>query len=286
MENKGDNRQAWTTVITPEGGSIRSDLKELWQYRGLIRMFVKKDYKTMYAQTLLGPLWLILTAVLSSLVMTLVFGEIAELSTDGVPRFLFYLLGNILWMDFQGCVSKVAGTFLSYSGLMGKVYFPRLCVPIASVLSRQFQFAVQMLIFLGVYAYFLFGGWGLQCRWYILLMPLLLLQMLLLALGVGLIFTSLTVRFRDLSVVLTFILQFWMYATPVVYPASQIPGGLKSLLMLNPMAPVVETARFIWFGSGTYQPGYLLISAGMTVLVLAVAVRIFQRAQRSFTDTV
>lgn len=249
-------------------------------------MLVRKDFKTMYAQTILGPLWLVITAVLSSSVMTLVFGKIAGLSTDGVPQFLFYMSGTVLWMDFQRCVSRVSGAFLNYANLMGKVYFPRLCVPIASVISAQFQFLIQGLIFLAVYVYSALGATGVQCCWQVIFTPLLMLQTVLLALGTGLILASVTVKYRDLSVVVSFGLQLWMYATPVVYPASQVPESMYGIYMLNPMAPVMESMRRIWFGSGEVPGGYLAGSIALSMTVLAVGVWIFQKAQRTFADKI
>lgn len=197
----------------------------------------------MYAQTVLGPIWLVISAVLSSSVMTLVFGTIAGISTDGIPQFLFYLSGNILWMNFSGCVTGCADSLLSHAGLMGKVYFPRLCAPISVVLSRQFQFLVQTCIFFLVYGVLLRqgGGWG--PTWWVLATPLLVVQLLALATGTGLILAAATVRYRDIRVLVTFGLQIWMYATPVVYPASQIQAQWRWLYLLNPVAPVVECFR-------------------------------------------
>lgn len=281
--NRSDN---WTTVIIPGHNSLRADLKELWQYRELVWMLVRKDFKTMYAQTILGPLWFVLTAVLSSSVMTLVFGRIAGLSTDGVPQFLFYMSGTILWMDFQGCISRVSGAFLNYANLMGKVYFPRLCVPIASVISGQFQFFIQGMIFLAVYLYSALRVTGVQCCWQMVFTPLLLAQAVLLALGTGLILASVTVKYRDLSVVVSFGLQLWMYASPVVYPASQVPDSMYGLYMLNPMAPVMETMRRLWFGSGEVPGGYLAVSAAVSMAVLAIGVWIYQKTQRTFADKI
>lgn len=283
QDNLSDN---WTTVILPGHNSLRADLKELWQYRELVWTLVRKDFKTMYAQTILGPLWLVITAVFSSSVMTLVFGRIAGLSTDGVPQFLFYMSGTVLWMDFQGCVSRVSGSFLNYANLMGKVYFPRLCIPISTVISGQFQFLIQGLIFLAVYVYSALGETSVQCGWQVVFTPFLILQTVLLALGIGLILASVTVKYRDLSVVVSFGLQLWMYATPVVYPVSQVPDSMYDIYMLNPMAPVMETMRRIWFGSGEVPGGYLAGSIAVSAIVLAAGVWIFQKTQRTFADKI
>lgn len=277
MEN-----EKWTTVIEPSGGSFFKGLQELWEYRQLIRMFVKRDFKTMYAQTILGPLWFVFNAFLSSTVMTVVFGKIAGISTNGIPGFLFYMSGNILWNNFSGCMSAVSTTFTSNARLMGKVWFPRMCVPISTVISRQMRFLIEFAVFLLLYL--ITGASGIQGRtlW---LLPILLIQTMALSLGCGILLTSFTIKYRDLTVLSSFILQIWMYATPVVYPASQIPEGLKTLFMLNPMAPVLESFRSILFG-GEIPVTYLLISMGLTISILAIGMIVFHRAQRSFLDTV
>lgn len=279
-------KETWTAIIVPEESLGKKDFQELWQYRELIKMFVKRDFATRYAQTALGPLWYILTAILSSSVMTVVFGRIAGISTDGAPQFLFYMTGSILWSCFSGCVSEVSSTFTSNARLMGKVYFPRLCVPMAAVLSRQIQFLVQFAVFFVFYLWSTWGGAVPVFRLSMLLTPLLLLEVMALALGCGIIIASLTTRYRDLGVLVTFGLQLWMYATPVVYPASRIPDGLRWIMALNPMAPVVECFRRIWLGTG--QVTLFQVCAGLciTVLILAVGLVMFQKAQRSFMDTI
>ena len=277
--------EKWTVEIEPSSQNVRTEIKEVWEYRQLIKMFIKRDFRTMYAQTVLGPVWFLLNAFLSAGIMTIVFGRIAGISTNGTPEFLFFLSGNILWNNFSGCVSGVAGTFTSNVRLMGKVWFPRLCVPISMVLSKQIRFLIQFGMLMILYlCYGLFGAdevvWG-----QFLLLPLLLLQMMVLALGCGTILASVTVKYRDLIVLTGFFLQIWMYATPVVYPASQIPESLKSIFMLNPMAPIVETFRCILFG-GKIPTEYLLVSIVVTLVVAVIGMNGFQRAQRSFLDTV
>lgn len=276
----------WTAVISAQGGHGWGNLKEVWQYRTLIRMLVVRNLKTMYAQTVLGPIWLVISAVLSSSAMTLVFGTIAGLSTDGIPQFLFYLSGNILWLNFAGCVTGCADSLLSHAGLMGKVYFPRLCAPLSVVISRQFQFLVHLCIFLIVYGVYL----GKQVEWgptgWVVATPLLVLQLLALATGTGLILASATVRYRDLRVLISFGLQLWTYATPVVYPASKIPDPWRGLYLLNPMAPLVESFRMAWFGTGTVTPASVGISVGTTGVILLLGLWTFHRAQRKFIDTI
>lgn len=278
--------EQWTAVVTPKGGAWGQGMREVWEYRTLIRMLVVRNLKTMYAQTVLGPIWLVISAVLSSSAMTLVFGTIAGISTDGIPQFLFYLSGNILWMDFAGCVTGCADALLSHGGLMGKVYFPRLCAPISVVLSRQFQFLVHACIFLVVYVLFLGqgGSWG--PTWWVWVTPLLVVQLLALATGAGLILSAATVRYRDMRVLIGFALQLWMYATPVVYPASQIQAQWRWLYLLNPVAPIVECFRGAWFGTGAATPAAVGVSVAMTVLILGLGLWLFHRAQRTFIDTI
>lgn len=275
----------WTTIIEPSGGKLRDELRELWNYRQLIKMLVKRDFKTMYAQTILGPLWFIFSTLLSSSIMTFVFGRIAGISTNGVPGFLFYLAGNMLWNDFSGCLSAVSGTFTRNVRLMGKVWFPRMCVPISNVMSRQIRFLIEMVMFTVLY---ISQGmlWNPQISPIrLLLLPFLILQSMALAMGCGLLMTSVTVKYRDLHVVTGFLLKIWMYATPVVYPISQIPQELQTLFLLNPMAPIVESFRSILFG-GKIPVEFLMISIVVTVLILLVGMKAFHHAQRSFLDTV
>lgn len=269
-------------MIEPKAGSFKKELQELWEYRQLIKMFIKRDFKTMYAQTILGPLWFVIHAFLSSSVMTVVFGKIAGISTNGIPGFLFYMSGNILWNDFSGCMSSVSHTFTGNARLMGKVWFPRMCVPISTVLSRQIRFLIEFCLFLILYVW---EGASAAVTVRIFLLPVLLLQTMALSMGCGILLASFTVKYRDLTVLISFLLQIWMYATPVVYPASQIPENLRGLFMLNPMAPVMESFRSILFG-GTIPVNYLLISMGVTFLLLLIGMLVFQRAQRSFLDTV
>lgn len=276
----------WTTVVTAGRGNFLQEWKEMVSYRGLIWMFVKRDWKTMYAQTVLGPLWIVITAILSSSVLTLVFGKVADLSTDGVPRFLFYMAGNILWMDFSACISKLSGTFLSHANLMGKVYFPRICVPIAGIITRQIQFLIQFFVFLCVWIYYRKDLELWQMSSQMLLIPVLFLELLLLAFGCGLILTSITVKYRDFSVLVSFVIQIWMYLSPVVYPVSQVPAKLRTLFLCNPVAPVLEAWRVIWFGTGSIPWGALMLSMVVTAVVLGIGLSVFQKTQRAFSDRI
>ncbi len=275
------------TVILPAQPFSWKDLQELWEYRELIRVFIKRNFKTMYAQTVLGPLWFLMTAMLSSGMMTVVFGKIAGLSTDGTPQFLFYMAGNLLWNDFSGCLTGASSTFLSNARLMGKVWFPRLCVPIAEAVSKQIRFLIQLLLFVIVYMWMYFSGnTGLNPSWAILLSPLLIIELIILAVGIGLFIAAMTAKYRDLAVLVGFLLQIWMYATPVVYPISQLPESWRGIFLLNPVAPVMETFRWMWFGNGSIPVYSLILSVLVTLILLGIGVCFFQKAQQSFMDVI
>lgn len=278
--------QNWTTIIKPKTGWFDINLKELVQYKDLISMFVKRDFKTMYKQTILGPLWIIINPLLTTLMFNIVFGNIANIPTDGVPQLVFYMLGTTVWTYFSSCLTKTSSTFTGNAAIFGKVYFPRLVTPISTVISGLINFSVQFLMFLGFMIYFKIIGAPIQPNLYILITPLLLLQLAALALGFGIIISSLTTKYRDLAVLVTFGVQLWMYATPVVYPASQISGNLKTLMMLNPVSPIVESFRYAFLGSGSIPWNYLGISVVTTLVVLFAGVVLFSRVEKTFMDTV
>lgn len=279
-------QENWTTVIKPKTGWLDINLKELIQYNDLISMFVKRDFKTMYKQTILGPLWIIINPLLTTVMFTIVFGNIANIPTDGVPQLVFYMLGTTVWTYFSSCLTKTSSTFTGNAAIFGKVYFPRLVTPISTVISGLINFSVQFLMFLGFMIYFKVIGVPIQPNLYILITPLLLLQLAALALGFGIIISSLTTKYRDLAVLVTFGVQLWMYATPVVYPASQISGNLKTLMMLNPVSPIVESFRYAFLGSGSIPWNYLGISVVTTLVVLFAGVVLFSRVEKTFMDTV
>ena len=280
---QGEN---WTTIIKPKTGWFDINLKELIQYKDLILMFVKRDFKTMYKQTILGPLWIIINPLMTTLMYTIVFGNIANISTDGMPQIVFYMLGTTVWTYFSSCLTKTSSTFTGNAAIFGKVYFPRLVTPISTVISGLINFGVQFLMFLGFMAYFMIKGSPIEPNLWILITPLLLVQLAALALGFGIIISSMTTKYRDLAVLVTFGVQLWMYATPVVYPASQIGGKLKTLMMLNPVSPIVESFRYAFLGSGSIPWNYLGISVLTTLVVLFAGVVLFIRVEKNFMDTV
>lgn len=276
----------WTTIIKPKVKLLDINLMELWKYKDLIIMFVKRDFKTLYKQTILGPLWIIINPMLTTLMFTVVFGGIANISTDGIPQFVFYMAGNTIWSYFSTCLTKTANTFISNSAVFGKVYFPRLVSPISTVLSGLINFFVQFAIFLCFVLFYSCIGNAVRPNIYILLTPILLLMIAMLSLGFGIIVSSLTTKYRDLSILITFGVQLWMYATPVVYPISQIPFYWRNIMLLNPVAPIIETFRYAFLGSGTIPWFYLGISAIVTILILFIGVVLFNKVQKTFMDTI
>lgn len=276
----------WTTIIKPKTGWFDINLKELIQYKDLIVMFVKRDFKTLYKQTILGPLWIIISPLLTTLMFTVVFGNIANISTDGMPQIVFYMLGTTIWTYFSSCLTKTSSTFTGNAAIFGKVYFPRLVTPISTVISGLINFGVQFIMFLGFMIYYKMIGSPIEPNLWILITPLLLIQTAALALGFGIIISSMTTKYRDLAVLVGFGVQLWMYATPVVYPASQIGGKLKTLMMLNPVSPIVETFRYAFLGSGSIPWNYLGISIITTLVVLFAGVVLFSRVEKTFMDTV
>lgn len=275
------------THITAKHNWYDLNLKEVWVYRDLIWLFTKRNFVVKYKQTILGPAWIFLNPLISSLIYAFVFGGIAGIGTDGVPSILFYLAGNAIWTYFSTCVTQNASTFTANAGVFGKVYFPRLTMPISNVLSSILQFGVQMLLVLGFLLYYVFTGqvtpnWS---SW--LLIPAVLIHLGLLGLGCGIIISSLTTKYRDLAILVTFGVSLWMYITPVVYPMSQLGEGLmRTVLMLNPVTAPVELFRYAVLGVSTVMPMYLAISAAVTVVVLLLGIMVFNKVEKTFMDTV
>lgn len=276
----------WDLVIEPPKGWFALHLRELWHYRDLIGLFVRRDFVASYKQTILGPLWHIIQPLLTTLMFTVIFGRIAGLPTDGVPQFLFYMAGTTVWNYFSKCLTSTSGTFLANASIFGKVYFPRMVVPVSVVLSQLIGFAIQFAFFLAFYGLFWSRGAPIQPNWAISLLPLLLVLMAGMGLGFGIIISSLTTKYRDLQVLIGFGVQLWMYATPVIYPLSTMGEKYRWLLVANPMCSIVETFRYSVFGTGTFSWAYLGYSAGFTLALLLVGTAVFNRVERTFMDTV
>ena len=275
----------FSTVIVPKTGWFDINLKEVWQYRDLIGLFVKRNFVSQYKQTILGPLWAIIQPLLTTVVFTVVFGSLAGLSAEGVPSFLFFLSGNVAWQYFSGCLTSTANTFTGNAGILGKVYFPRLVMPISTVMTNLISFGIQMAMFLTFLVIYWVRG-AVNPNWYVLLTPVLVVHMAMLSLGTGIIISALTTKYRDLKMLVGFGVQLWMYATPVAYDIGIIPARLMGLYMLNPMTPIINAFRYAYLGLGSFQPGYYLVSWVVTALILFVGIVLFSRVEKTFMDTV
>ena len=291
---KAMSEEKWTTVIKPKDKLFDVNIGELWRYRDLISLFIKRNIITQYKQTLLGPLWFIIQPALTVIMYMIVFGGIAGIPTDGVPRPLFYLAGTCMWQYFAECLTKTSNTFVDNAGIFGKVYFPRLAVPIANVFSNLVRFGIQLALFLVVYTVYAFiGDSGAYFNMYALLFPVLVLMLAGLALGFGIIISSLTTKYRDLQVLFSFLVSLWMYATPIVYPLSQTKSmfwnGIQvhTLMCLNPVTPIIETFKYGFLGCGEFVGWrWLIYSFVFMVVLLALGIVVFNRVQKSFMDTV
>lgn len=282
-----NNTTKYHTHISSSHRMLDLNLKEVWRYRDLIVLFTKRTFALTYKQTVLGPAWIFINPLISSFIYAFVFGGIAGMSTDGIPQILFYLCSNAIWIFFSSCVTKNASTFTANAGVFGKVYFPRLTIPVSNVLASIVQFGVQMLMVLAFLAFYVITG-QVHPHWEAwLLIPVVLVHLGLLGLGFGIIISSLTTKYRDLAILVTFGVQLWMYATPIVYPLSQLGDGLmKTILLINPVTAPVEVFRYAVLGQGTIMPQYLALSGAITFVVVVVGVMIFNKVEKTFMDTV
>ena len=283
----------WTTVIKPRNKLFEVNLKEIWDYRDLMALFVKRTITVQYKQTILGPLWWIIQPAMTVIMYMVVFGGIAGIPTDGIPQPLFYLGGIAMWQYFSDCLAKSSNTFVANAGIFGKVYFPRLIMPLSGVISNLVRFGIQLGLFILVYFYYVIIGQAPTPNWYLLLFPLLLVMMAGLALGFGIIISSMTTKYRDLQILFSFFLSLWMYATPIVYPLSQVAGkekfglNIANIMCLNPVTPVIETFKHGALGAGEFIGwGWLAYSFVFMLVVLFFGILIFNKVQKSFMDTV
>lgn len=276
----------WTHVLSPDRGWFDLRLGELWRYRDLVFRFFRRDFVASYKQTILGPLWFVIPPIFTTLIFTVVFGKIGRIPTDGMPPFLFFLLGNTAWTYFASCLNRSATTFSGNSGLFGKVYFPRMVMPLSTILANLLTFAIQFGLFLGFYALYWMRGVPIEPNWRIIILPFLLVQMAALGLGIGCIVSALTTRFRDLAYMISFGTQLWMYASCVVYPLSQIPPEWRWIFILNPMVPIIESLRFAFLGGGIVELWHLAISATVTLILLIIGLVMFSRSEKTFMDTI
>lgn len=289
MENRSklDNRQEqWDMVIEPHGHLLDLKLKDVWHYRDLLLLLVKRDFISFYKQTIFGPLWFFIQPIFTTIVFTFVFGNLAKLSTDGIPKPLFYLVGVICWNYFSECLNKTSTVFKDNAAIFGKVYFPRLIMPLSIVLSSLVKFAVQFALMLLVFIYFLIKGADIHPNIYIGLFPFLVVLMAAQGLGLGMIISAMTNKYRDLSFLVTFGVQLLMYAAPVIYPISAAPAKYKALIQLNPMTAIIEWTRYGFLGQGNNDPMQLLYCVIVTFVILFLGVLIFNKVERNFIDTV
>ncbi len=284
------------TVITPESGG-KLGLRDLLKYRDLIWLFIKRDFVVKYKQTVLGPLWAVIQPLLTTIVFNVIFGSLAKLTTAdaidpgagtaAIPSFLFYMAGTICWSYFSQTVTATASTFINNQRILGKVYFPRLVMPVSTALSNLISLAIRFVMFLGFWAFFAIrGGYGIHMNLFVLLLPLLFLQLVLLGIGFGLVISSVTTKYRDMMQLMSFGVQLWQYATPIAYGLSLIPAKYLGIYMLNPVTMVIVTFRYAFFGTGYFNVWYYALSWAVTILVLLLGVRLFRRVERTFMDTI
>ena len=279
----------WDLIIQNKSSLFRLYLHEVWRYRDLLRMYVKRDIITFYKQTILGPMWFFIQPIMTTIMFMFVFGGIAGISTDGVPQAVFYLAGLVCWNYFADCLTKCSDTFNANQQIFGKVYFPRLIVPFSIVISNMVKMGIQLVLFLVVYAYYFIVLGTFEINWTIVLFPVLLLMLASLGLGFGLVISSLTTKYRDLRFLITFGVQLWMYATPVIYPLSVMKQNYPDkiwVIVANPLTAIIETFKYGFTGVGVFEWNYLLYSFVMSIAVLLLGIIVFNRVQKNFMDVI
>lgn len=276
----------FNTVIKPKNKLFDVDFKEIWNYRDLFSMFIKRDIITQYKQTILGPTWFFIQPAITTIMYMIVFGGIAKIPTDGLPQPMFYMAGIVCWQYFADCLNKTSSTFTANQAIFGKVYFPRLIVPLSTVASNLVRMGIQFIMFIAVYIYFVLTGVSVMPNIYILLLPILIVMLAGLALGFGIIISSMTTKYRDLTILFSFIVQLWMYATPIIYPLSTMSPKKQWIMSLNPVTSIVEAFKFGTMGVGTFSWGGLAYSLGFMVILMGIGIVVFNKVQRSFMDTV
>lgn len=281
-----ESKQVWTEEIKSQSSLLSINFKELWHYRDLLLMLLKRDFITFYKQTILGPIWFFVQPVLTSVIYVVLFGQVAKLSTDGIPQLAFYLSGVTIWNYFSDSLIKTSSVFQSNASIFGKVYFPRLIMPLSIVFSNLLKFVIQFALFLAVVLYYTFVKNAIHPNVWVLATPLLILLMAAFALGLGMIFSSLTTKYKDLTFLLTFGIQLYMYATPVVYPISAMPAHYRWIVTANPLSGIFECFRYGYLGTGHFEPTSLLYSTVFTLLLLSLGTIVFNKVEKSFMDTV
>lgn len=282
-------KEHWDIVIKPQSSNFSLNYKEVWKYRDLIKRYIHRDIVTAYKQTVLGPIWYLIQPFFMTAMYMFVFGGIANISTDGLPQMLFYMSGILCWNYFGDCLGKAQSTFTANAGVFSKVYFPRLVVPISGVISGMVRLAIQFGLFICIFLYYYLNGTSIHPNIYILLFPLLIIMTAFMGLGFGIIISSMTTKYRDLSIIFGFVTYLWMYATPIIYPLSAVPESYnkyKWIIELNPMTSIVETTRYAFMGEGAFSWASLGYSFGVTVAVVIIGTWMFNKIERSFIDVV
>jgi len=281
-----DTNYYWTEIIKPRAGLLKLQLAEIWKYKDLLTMLVRRDFVSTYKQTILGPIWFFIQPLLTTVTFILIFGNIARISTDGLPMTLFYMAGITLWNYFSDCLNKTATVFKDNSNIFGKVYFPRIIMPLSIIVSNLVRFGIQFSLFICFWIYYLSIGANVHPNLYILLVPFLVILMAILALGSGMLISAMTTKYRDLVFLLTFGVQLLMYATPVIYPMSAMPEKYKLLISVNPLSSIVEAFRYAFTGSGQFNWLGLFYSNCFALVLLFFGTLVFNKVERSFMDTV
>lgn len=279
----------WSIVIKPKGKKYTLNLKEVWQYRDLLMLYVKRDIVTMYKQTIMGPLWFVIQPLMTTVMYMFVFGGIAGISTDDLPQPLFYMAGILAWQYFAECLGRSSSTFTGNAGVFSKVYFPRLVVPYSGLISSLIKLGIQIFLLFIFYMYYIYHGVNIAPTTFIIALPLLILMLAGLGMGFGIIISSMTTKYRDLALFFGFVTQLWMYATPVIYPLSEVRSKLADyawVAELNPLTPIVEAMRYALFGTGTFTWGTLGYSFAFMVVVMVIGSWVFNRVERKFIDIV
>jgi lipopolysaccharide transport system permease protein len=281
-----DAKEYWDTTIRSYSKWYDLKLKEIFRYKDLLFLFVRRDFVSLYKQTILGPLWFFIQPIITSITFTVIFGNLANISTDGVPQILFYACGVTLWSYFSDTLTKTSETFVANAGIFGKVYFPRMIVPLSIVVSNLIKFGVQFLLFIGIWIFFLIKEQTLHPTWALLLVPYLIILMGFLGLGLGVIISSLTTKYRDLRFLVAFGVQLMMYASPIVYPLSIVPVKYRWIILSNPTTSIIETFKYAFLGVGEFNWLHLVYSTSFTVFIFVIGLIIFHRVEKSFMDTV
>ncbi len=276
----------WDKEITPKKSLFDLNINQIWKFRDLLFLFVWRDFVSVYKQTILGPLWFFIQPILTSITFTIIFGNFAQISTDGMPKIIFYMAGITMWNYFADCLNKTSNTFVVNQGLFGKVYFPRLIVPLSIIVTNLLKFGIQIILFIVFWTYFYVTTDTMQPNWYILIFPLLIIIMAALGLGFGMVISALTTKYRDLTFLIGFGVQLLMYGSPVIYPISTVPEKYQWIIKLNPMTSIIDTFKHAFMGTGSFDGYNLLYSGVFAICILMLGLMVFNKVEKSFIDTV